>query len=112
MRLAYIVNTRIPSEKAHAHQIVKMCEAFAFLGHSVVLFHPLRRQNGEMADRPNDSFDYYGLPRSFAVATLRNIDIVYFLESVIPRFLYRPLSVVHAWIWGAYAVMKARKNGT
>ena len=36
MKLIYIVNARIPTEKAHGVQIMKMCEAFAAAGIEVV----------------------------------------------------------------------------
>ena len=38
MRIAYLARRPIPSKKAHAVQIVQMCEAFAHLGHQVRLF--------------------------------------------------------------------------
>lgn len=38
MKIAYLARKPIPSVHAHAVQIVKMCEAFAKLGHEVELF--------------------------------------------------------------------------
>ena len=37
MRILYLARRPIPSQHAHAVQIVKMCEAFAQLGHDVRL---------------------------------------------------------------------------
>ncbi len=43
MKLLYITNFRIPTEKAHGIQIMKMCEAFATCGTDVELVAPLRK---------------------------------------------------------------------
>ena len=37
MKLVYIENVRVPSERAHAYQIVQTCAWLARLGHSVTL---------------------------------------------------------------------------
>jgi hypothetical protein len=40
LRVIYLANARLPTEKAHGYQICKMCEAFALNGAEVVLLHP------------------------------------------------------------------------
>lgn len=54
MKICYIANARIPTEKAHGIQIMKMCEAFALSGNEVELIVPVR-------DNPimQDAFDFY-----------------------------------------------------
>lgn len=42
MKIYYVANARIPSEKAHAIQIAKMCEALILAGESVTLVVPGR----------------------------------------------------------------------
>lgn len=42
MKIYYVANARIPSEKAHAIQIAKMCEAFILAGENVTLVVPGR----------------------------------------------------------------------
>lgn len=42
MRFYYVVNARMPNEKAHGIQIAKMCEAFAEAGADIVLMVPRR----------------------------------------------------------------------
>ena len=42
MKILYIANIRLPTEKAHGIQIMKMCEAFADIGHKVELIVPWR----------------------------------------------------------------------
>ena len=70
-RLLYIVNARLPTEKAHGYQISKMCEAFAENGIESLLVHPYRYQS-----RPElfqqTVFDYYGVRRVFEISTLKN----------------------------------------
>ena len=42
MKILYIANIRLPAEKAHGIQIMKMWEAFADLGYGVELVVPWR----------------------------------------------------------------------
>ena len=73
-KLLYIANVRIPTEKAHGIQIMKMCEAFAHRGTEVKLVVP-RRRNPIAAD----PFEYYGInPRTFTIKKLPSLDVVGF----------------------------------
>jgi glycosyltransferase involved in cell wall biosynthesis len=42
MRIAYCTNVRLPSERAHGHQIAQVCDALVQLGHDVTIFAPKR----------------------------------------------------------------------
>ena len=56
MKLIYITNARITTEKAHGIQIMKTCEVFSNAGMKVLLIIP-RRFNWIK----KDPFDYYGI---------------------------------------------------
>ncbi|HEX8994096.1 MAG TPA: glycosyltransferase [Candidatus Paceibacterota bacterium] len=73
MRILYLANIRLPTEKAHGIQIMKTCEAFARLGHEVELVVPTRKNF--IADDP---FSYYGVERNFTLTTLHAPDLVRF----------------------------------
>lgn len=60
MKILYLSNQRIPTEKAYGLQIAKMCEAFIELGHEVILVAPTRRNPIK-----EDIFDYYNVRRNF-----------------------------------------------
>lgn len=83
MTIFYVANIRLPTEKAHGLQIVKMCEAFAS-NVNVELIIP-RRFNSIKAD----PFEYYGIKKSFKITRLPILDLVKFgrfgflLESLI-----------------------------
>ncbi|MDY7041984.1 MAG: hypothetical protein SVX38_14095, partial [Chloroflexota bacterium] len=62
--LLYIANARLPTEKAHGVQIMKMCEAFAQGGAEVKLVVPFRVQTAQMR-QVRDLWDYYGIRRRF-----------------------------------------------
>lgn len=66
MKIKYIINARIPTEKAHGYQICKMCEEFARAGHNVELIVPRKKDNSVR----EDVFAYYGLESNFAVTYL------------------------------------------
>lgn len=67
MKLLYIANARIPTEKAHGLQISKMCEVFTELGNDVELIVP---------EIPNkiieDALSYYKIKHPFLITYLPN----------------------------------------
>ena len=73
MRLLYLSNARIPTEKAHGLQIAKMCEAFSACGVETVLIHPQRVQSALFQNTPS-IWDYYGLRYRFQRLTLFSLD--------------------------------------
>jgi glycosyltransferase involved in cell wall biosynthesis len=48
MKIYYVANARMPTEKAHGIQLAKMCEAFITLGHDVVLIVPTRGERASL----------------------------------------------------------------
>lgn len=73
LRLIYIANARMPTEKAHGIQIMKMCEAFARAGIEVELVIPWRFN--KIKENP---FDYYGVEKIFRIIKVPSIDLVKF----------------------------------
>jgi len=72
MRLIYVFNGRLPTEKAHGLQLSKMCEAFAALGIQTELivpygFNPIKE----------DTFSFYGLKKNFTIKKLWSINPIY-----------------------------------
>lgn len=65
MKIVYVANIRLPTEKAHGVQIMKTCEAFVELGHDVELVVPDRA-----SIITEDPFVYYGLTARFPVRRL------------------------------------------
>ena len=70
MKLLYLANARLPTEKAHGIQIMKMCEAFAQSGIEVELLVPRR-----FDDRGSDLYDFYGVRQSFKITRILTIDL-------------------------------------
>ncbi|MBI5765893.1 glycosyltransferase family 4 protein [Candidatus Falkowbacteria bacterium] len=71
MKIIYIANARLPTEKAHGYQIMKMSEAFADLGADLILVYPSRagRQIGGVNPQ-----EYYGVKPNFSLECLRTPD--------------------------------------
>lgn len=69
MKLIYIVNARIPTEKAHGVQIIKSCEAFAREGINLELWIPDRETH-----ITEDPFVFYGVERNFAIKKIKSFD--------------------------------------
>lgn len=73
MRLVYIANARIPSEKANTYQTLKMCEAFADQGAEVELVYPRLHNTPEML-QVDSIWDYYGLRNNFRLKRVFSFD--------------------------------------
>lgn len=71
MRLVYIANARLPTEKAHGLQIMKTCEALAGEGVSVELVVPRRFNRLRQ-----DPFEYYSVARTFRLVKLPCLDLL------------------------------------
>ncbi|QQG42849.1 MAG: glycosyltransferase family 4 protein [Candidatus Giovannonibacteria bacterium] len=69
-KLIYIANARIPTEKAHGIQIMKVCESMS-KNMEVRLIVP-RRLN----PIKQDPFDYYGVKRNFKIIKLPTLDFI------------------------------------
>ncbi len=71
MNIAYIVNARIPTEKAHGYQIVRMCSELARLGVGVTLYVP-RRENSIT----DDVYTYYNVEKNFTIEYIDCPDVM------------------------------------
>lgn len=91
MKIIYIANIRLPTEKAHGIQIMKMCEAFSEQGTSVELIVPRRLNNLK-----EDAFLYYSVDNIFKIKKLPNIDLVRFGKW---GFLLQTLSFAEVATW-------------
>ena len=72
MEIIYIANIRLPTEKAHGHQIMETCQALAATGAHVELWVPWRRN-----PLRGDPFAFYNVSRNFTVRRLPAIDLVW-----------------------------------
>lgn len=73
-KLVYLTSARLPTEKAHGLQIMKMCEAFADNGVEVTLVYPHRHQSPELAGQ-GDPFSFYGVRRVFEAKRVGCLDL-------------------------------------
>lgn len=83
MKLIYISNSRIPTEKAHGYQICKMCEEFSRLGLEVELIVPKRKNYIK-----EDVFKYYSLRKNFKVNYLKVFDFLPFDKFLLKKAFY------------------------
>jgi glycosyltransferase involved in cell wall biosynthesis len=76
MYIAYCTNVRLPSERAHGHQIAQVCDALIHLGHAVHLFCPFRKNVVEQ-----DYWTYYGAEKAVEITYMGSYD---FIRSPLP----------------------------
>ncbi|MBA3789276.1 glycosyltransferase [Patescibacteria group bacterium] len=83
MKLTYLANIRLPTEKAHGVQIMKMCEAFVDAGVKVKLIVPNRK-----SVLREDPFSYYGIRKGFSIIRIFSLDLIrfggigFFIQSI------------------------------
>ena len=71
MRLLYVANVRMPTERAHGVQIVKTCAALTKIGMNIELLVPRRATPIE-----SDTFGYYGTKEQFPIRKVPVVDTV------------------------------------
>jgi glycosyltransferase involved in cell wall biosynthesis len=76
VKFLYIANARLPTEKAHGLQIIKMCEALAQGGAEVELVVPFRMQTAQMR-QVKDVWNYYGVEPCFRLRRLPSLDLLW-----------------------------------
>lgn len=72
MRILYITNTRLPTEKAHGIQVMKMCEAFADQKVQVELLVPQRFNKIK-----EDPFIFYDVKKIFKIRKIFCLDFLF-----------------------------------
>ena len=97
MRLFYITNTRIPSERASAYQVMQMCAALASQSVQVDLFYPQRQAYGPWA-ATGDVFAYYGVPASFSMQPVPCVDYIKATTIDHPRLSETPLAQLSHYV--------------
>lgn len=90
MKILYINGARVPTERAHGLQIMKMCESFALQTrgtdaekNSVELWAPRRFNYTKQ-----DPFEYYGMKRSFLIKKVPCIDLIPLTKFLGPLALW------------------------
>ncbi len=96
MKLLYLANARIPTEKAHGLQIMKTCEALAAEGITVTLAVAQRRNEITL-----DPFEYYEVRRLFTLRALPSFDTVRY--GKVGFWLQRISYVLSACVYALFA---------
>ena len=95
MKLAYLANSRFPSERAHTTQMFHNVNAFSAAGYEVTLY-VTNRATGIDAT----AAEYYGAPFLGSLERIKVPDLASW-GAVLPRFLHRPTltiqRLVFAW---------------
>ena len=71
MKIIYITNSRVPTDKAHGFQVMKTCEAFSNLGVELELWIP--RRFNQVKENP---FSYYGIREIFSIKRIPVVDLI------------------------------------
>ena len=78
MKIAYVANVRMPTEKAHGLQIMHMCRAFTLGGHDVTLIVPKRKNWIEKS-----IWEFYDAEPIFKIVEVPIVDFIVLLFVVL-----------------------------
>ncbi len=106
MRLFYITNTRIPSERASAYQVMQMCAAFGAHRVQVDLLYPRRRAYGQWG-AIDDAYAYYGVPAAFAMQPVPCVDPIKTVTIDHPQLTRTPLPRLSHYLQTGTFALKA-----
>jgi len=93
MKIFYIANIKLPTEKAHGYQIVKMCEEFG-KKIEVELIIPGRKSHIK-----DDVFEYYDVKENFKIRRLGSFDFFKW-EKVLGKLAWIIQRVLLSWAVG------------
>lgn len=93
MKIIYIANIRIPTEKAHGVQIMEMCSAFSNAGNDVTLVVPNRSNN--IKETP---FEFYDIKENFKIVRLPTLNLIKFgkIGFLIQSIMFAKFSTIYA----------------
>ncbi|MBF7071122.1 glycosyltransferase [Aliarcobacter butzleri] len=80
LKIVYICRSIIPSKTANSVNVVKMCSAFASLGHQVTLLAPITKKLEEK-DVEN-IFEFYGVEKNFEIKKLFSPSIKFLKKRI------------------------------
>ena len=99
MKLLYIANMRLPTEKAHGLQIFQNCEALADAGAAVTLW-VARRVNHIRTRAGQTPWSFYGVKKNFPIARIPSLDLIWIAIPVFQRIAF--------WLqWLGFATLAA-----
>lgn len=98
MKICYIANIRLPTEKAHGIQIMKTCEALTVEGHEVTLFLPKRRNDTGLGGY-NDVFGFYDVKKKFPIILIPTLNVLWLgrIGFWIQTLLFSELAAWKMW---------------
>ncbi|MBA7620879.1 D-inositol-3-phosphate glycosyltransferase [subsurface metagenome] len=93
MNMLYIANARIPTEKAHGLQIMKMCSEFA-KKFDIELVVPHRFQTKFMKQVAN-VYDYYAVEKKFIIRRIFSLNLTPPLDSPLSYWTQSAQGILH-----------------
>lgn len=80
MKIVYVSRSIIPSKTANSINVMKMCNAFASLGHEVTLLAPYTKKLE--VEGIENIFDYYGVEKNFELKKIFSPNIKYLKKRI------------------------------
>ncbi len=105
LRIAYVADMRMPTDRAHGVQAMRTCAALSQAGAQVTFYHPWRRQSPAL--RGADPFAHYALERTFTLRRLPHLD-PHLLEPL-PHRLLAPAFIASNVLFGLTAALAIRR---
>lgn len=107
MKLIYISNTRLPSEKANSYQTMQMCNSFSKFFDEVELWTGKARNTPELQDI-KDIFGFYNIKKTFSINTLWQPDSL--IIAKISEFVWSNSRDILFSVNACFKLTKLRKS--
>jgi len=101
MRIFYLINSRIPTDKAEGLEAMKLCEALAETAE--IIFVSPRRLNS----LKEDPFAFYGVKKTFRIVRLPVIDLMPYFPT---KMIFRIEALSYSLAAFFYLIFKTDKN--
>ncbi len=102
MKITYLANVRLPTERAYGIQIIQMCRAFALQGAEVTLLFPFRISRAIKGS----VFEYYSIDPIFSAKKLHVLD--FYLPGILNKAAFHIKNLISAC---ALVVATLRERG-
>ena len=106
LRIAYISEMRMPTERAHGIQIMRTCESLSLSGADVTLYYSRRKQSNKNLENVNP-YEYFDVTENFTIKDVYYLDVLVIEKFIKP--ILNPLMFLANAVFAITSMAVAKK---
>ena len=106
LRIAYISEMRMPTERAHGIQIMRTCESLSLSGAEVTLYYSRRKQSNKSLENVNP-YKYFDVTENFTIKDVYYLDVLVIEKFIKP--ILNPLMFLANAVFAITSMSVAKK---